>query len=555
MLVRGGSWCLLVLLAGWPDRAQTTARCVLTGSVVNSATGSGIAHALVSYNGLASGYRFTDDGGSFRADNLPEGFYTLTVSKPGFVAEREMAPFVRPNRPRAMDPEPNKAALSPATERVEVKSDSPPTRIQLVPVASVVGTILDENNEPIEGVSVEGIAAKASLGDSNYVVIQTTRTDDRGHYSLLNLSPGDYVVRLAGEASSTHYFSGGKLNLDNNHLGIQPVYYPNSDSVSSALVLHLAPGERANADFQQSPEAAFDINGRLAGFVPQAWTRLRLYREGDQLPLGVGYVNISTGQFRLVDLPPGRYTLAAVQYQADPAKWLAAEASLSVTAETIRNLVVELKGGVDIPVTVSYEAGALQDGQVMLTLQARHTRENTQRLMLGKPPMPQGQTEPDDAPETLPKPVFTDVIPDKYTLSAMTFGNADYVASVRFGELDVLHGEFTAGGVAGEIHVTINGDSATVEGQVSSQGKPVERAQVVILPASGDRTGLKFGACDEEGRYQIEGVPPGGYRIQAWRQSPTAKQILSGAGETLALQPGEHRTIALEVAPDASGQQ
>jgi len=377
--------------------------------------------------------------------------------------------------------------------------------------------------------------------------LRYTATDP---YALLNLPPGDYVVRLAGEASSTRYFSGSTLNLNNDHRGLQPVYYPNSDSASSALVLHLAPGERASADFRQATEPAFDVNGSLTGFVPQAWTQMQLYREGDRLPLGGAYVNISSGQFRMIDLPRGRYTLRAVQYQADPPKWLAAEVPLNVVSEATHNLVVELKGGVDIPVTVTYEAGAVADGPVQVTLQAQHTRQIRQQLILGKVPELARRSAGSSPQEPVPQPhVFTGVIPDKYKLSAMTFGSGDYVASAKIGELDVLQGEFAAGGSAGELHVTIKGDSATVQGQVSSQGKPVEGAQVLLMPASGDRAAPMFGFCDEEGKYQITGVPPGEYRIRAWRRSPTAKEVLSASGETLTLQPSEHRTMALETTP------
>jgi len=131
---------------------------------------------------------------------------------------------------------------------------------------------------------------KTSLDGPDYVSVRSYHTDDRGGYALLSLPPGDYVVRMAGEASSTRYFSGNRLNPNNDHRGLQPVYYPNGDSPSTALVLHLGPGERANADFRQTTEPAFDINGRLAGFVPQAWTQMRLYREGDRLPLGAAFV-------------------------------------------------------------------------------------------------------------------------------------------------------------------------------------------------------------------------------------------------------------------------
>ncbi len=57
---------------------------------------------------------------------------------------------------------------------------------------------------------------------------------------------------------------------------------------------------------------------------------------------------------------------------------------------------------------------------------------------------------------------------------------------------------------------------------------------------------MKTGFGDPEGHYTITGVPPGDYRITAWTGSPTFKEILSGGGETLTLQPSEQRTVAVE---------
>jgi len=57
---------------------------------------------------------------------------------------------------------------------------------------------------------------------------------------------------------------------------------------------------------------------------------------------------------------------------------------ITVTAEPIRNLVVQLSGAVDIPVSVSYEAGAQDDGVIELILQPQHSRENVRQLSIGK---------------------------------------------------------------------------------------------------------------------------------------------------------------------------
>ncbi len=321
---------------------------------------------------------------------------------------------------------------------------------------------------------------------------------------------------------------------------MQPVYYFNVDSLSSALVLHLAPGTQTNADFRHATESAFDINGQLSGFIPQAWTRLRLYRDGDRIPVARAFVNISSGQFRVTDVPPGSYTLRVLQYQADPPLWFAAEEPLTIAAEPIRDFVVQLSGAVDIPVSVSFEAGAQEDGPIQLMLLPQHSRENLRQLLLGKFARPKADPQP-PAPKA-----FTNVIPDKYKLSVSANGNAGYVASAKLGDLDVLHGEFPIGSAAGELHLTIRGDSATVQGQVTFQGEAALGARVYLIPTTDGGARVRPGFVGPDGHYEIRGVPPGDYRIQAWTGAPTMKEILSGSGETLTLQASEQRTIALE---------
>jgi hypothetical protein len=208
-------------------------------------------------------------------------------------------------------------------------------------------------------------------------------------------------------------------------------------------------------------------------------------------------------------------------------------------------------------VTVSYEAGAEPAGMVQVRLQPQHTRDNLRMLSLGKfaRPAPQAGRNP---PQVTPQPdlgssgpaALTNVIPDTYRLNVEVIGNGgSYVASAKLGEADVLHREFTVtGSTAGELHLTIKGNSATVEGQVTSGGQPAQGAQVYLTPISGGGMGLKFGFCDEQGHYTIAGVAPGDYRIRAWKGSPAVKEILAGTGETLTLQPSERRTVTLEAA-------
>ena len=554
-------WILSTVFAtGLLCFAQTSAKnCVLAGTVLNSATNAGIPHALVSFRGVELGFRFTDTGGNFQVQNVPCELYSLSVSKPGFVSGQEdVAEATLLFNPTARDMMENQSDQpgvppQPAITSLKLTPDSQPARIPLVPVASISGAVLDENGEPIAGVVVQSFMVKASLSGPDYVSAKTAHTDDRGRYALLDLAPNDYVVRLAGEASSTHYYSGAKPNTNGDHRGMQPVYYSNADTLASAMVLHLAPAAQINVDFRQATEAAFDVNGKLTGFAPQAWTRLRLYRDGDRMPVGRAFVNITSGQFRLTDIPHGSYTLRVEQYQADPPLWFAAEEPLSVAAEPIRDLVVQLSRAVDIPVSVSYEEGAKDEGSLNIRLQPQHSRENARELSIGKGMQEfeklRRQANKDITASPQPN-AFTNVIPDKYkvTVQANLNGNG-YVASAKLGDVDVLHGEFPIGGsIGGPLQVTVRGDSATVQGQVTFQGQAALGARIYLIP-TGEGVGLQLRFGDPEGHYEIAGVAPGDYRIRAWMGDPSMKEILAGGGEMITLEPSERRTVTIEATP------
>lgn len=541
--------------------AQTSTRCTLSATVVNSATGVGIPHALVSYRGLASGYRFTDAAGGIHVENLPSGPYSLAVSKPGFVSEDELSSrqnvFAMMGQPQNV-PEQESFEITPSQtfKNVELKPDSSVLRIKLLPVAAISGTVLDEHGEPLEGLSVQSVAVKASLSGVDYAPSASTSTDDRGRYLFPKLVPGDYLIRLAGEISATHYFAG-KAVPDGDHRGMRPVYYPSGDTTAGAFVFHLVPGEQTNADFQQPTERAFDIDGRLTGFVSHAWTQMQLYRDGDRLPVARAYVNLANGQFRVIDVPPGSYTLRAVQYESDPVKWLAAEASVNVTAEPVRDMVVDLAGAASIPVSVDYEAGAEPNGPLFLTLEPQHARQNMRNANIGgrRRPAPEGQEETENsAPDTSgpQTAAFTDVIPDQYRLRVNGAGDG-YVASATLGDVDVLHREFRVGAAPGEMRIVVRGDSASLEGQVTSKGSPAVGASVCLIPQDGGDA-LRCGAGDQAGHYQIQGVAPGDYRVAAWYGLPTIEELQSGLGDVLTVEAGEHRTVSLEAAenPDAA---
>ncbi|MGH9694811.1 MAG: carboxypeptidase-like regulatory domain-containing protein, partial [Bryobacteraceae bacterium] len=73
-----------------PPQADNGQRYSLSGTVVNSATGEPVPHALVQF--FLSGVHVALSGpdGRFRFDNLPGGAATMSAQKPGFFSPQEI---------------------------------------------------------------------------------------------------------------------------------------------------------------------------------------------------------------------------------------------------------------------------------------------------------------------------------------------------------------------------------------------------------------------------------------------------------------------------------
>ena len=120
--------------------------------------------------GTESGYRFTDSSGNVRVEDVFCGGYSLSIAKPGFVSGVERADWrnalLSPAKRDEFEAEftqQEELRVIPVQEQVNLTAASSAVRVALLPVSSIDGVVLDENGEPIAGVSVQGIAAKASL--------------------------------------------------------------------------------------------------------------------------------------------------------------------------------------------------------------------------------------------------------------------------------------------------------------------------------------------------------------------------------------------------------
>jgi Carboxypeptidase regulatory-like domain len=102
--------------------------------------------------------------------------------------------------------------------------------------------------------------------------------------------------------------------------------------------------------------------------------------------------------------------------------------------------------------------------------------------------------------------------------------------------------------IEGELALTIRGDGAAIQGRVMSEGRPLPGASINVIP-EGQILGWTMKTCisDDKGEFRISGIPPGDFRIRAWTDSPSLTDLLAGGGAKFTFQPGENKTVTLEV--------
>jgi hypothetical protein len=97
-----------------------------------------------------------------------------------------------------------------------------------------------------------------------------------------------------------------------------------------------------------------------------------------------------------------------------------------------------------------------------------------------------------------------------------------YVKSIRVGDTDVLQDGLRLTGNRGEsLQIVIGTDAGAVNGRVlNAQGQVLPVSTVVLMPEDSlrFRVAHKYSTTDAEGRFQIQGIAPGDYKLFAWEQ-------------------------------------
>jgi hypothetical protein len=393
---------------------------------------------------------------------------------------------------------------------------------QLLPTGTVTGRVFDPEGRPMEGVSVT-LSRLSWTGDGRRMLQPITfaarasaTTNDLAEYRLYWIPAGDYY--LSARDRSGALTTAGALGLPQKYV---TTYYPGVADPNDAATLHVPAGvELGGINLNLSRAHSTMVRGRVVSPVADVADSVTIVNMApvdesivaDPVQVNFNYVSKT---YVADNILPGRYRIIATLRIPNRFN-LSGEVIVNVAEEPLDNVVVSVTPSQRITGQLRVEDSspavreALEAGKLHVNLQAR---PNAAFLS--------GSTEvrKDGAF------VLNDVGVVQYRAEVFGLPPDAYIVSARLGGADILEKGFTLRGESpGPMDITVSGLGGRIAGVVRSpQNEIVPSGRVVLVPeaASRGRSDLfKVATLDQYGRFNIQGITPGRYKIFSWEDVP-----------------------------------
>lgn len=255
--------------------ATQTTPAALSGYVIDGVTKQPLENATVTCVGNPQ-YIVTDAQGRFAWPALAPGTYSVVALKAGYAqsAYGQMYAGINGDIPQMTDVPATPRRLRTIT--LSAGEHHAPIRIALWPLGAAEGHVVDEVGQPVVGAQVQAWPRHFAAGRPTVetALNYTGYTDDRGHFRLSQMLPGEYVI-VVPFFSMTMPTSPGPIAAQGNH-GRFPL-----EMMAARLSTHASfeqlfgPGEgrktlesAAISSSADQPSPQFDaVNGQHVGYA------------------------------------------------------------------------------------------------------------------------------------------------------------------------------------------------------------------------------------------------------------------------------------------------
>ena len=444
----------------------------------------------------------TDSSGQYLFSDLEPGQYVLRATRRGYISRN-----YGQKTSNAFSREDVGTALTVSPGQVLEDID-----FHLIRAGVLEGRVVDQDNEPVERVSVTVNGYRSLGGKRRLLPFGRDDTDDRGQFRIFGIPPGKYYLSVAPRPFIAY--------PQREMRSFAPTYYPGVLRVEEAASIEVTADEEMGG-FNVTVIEAFSYSASGRVLTPEGepahsvWI-VSMKESGNDLTSMMG-PNTDTntdlqGNFKVSGLLPGRHLLYARADGGEDAQM--ASATIDVVDRDLRGLTLVLGKGADVTgrFVVEGENSAVDWRRISLSMVPTG---NVRQMSFGGFGARVGED-------------FTFKIPNRpagtYRLVAKLPAGNHYVSSIRFEGQDItdrpieLRSNDRLDGV--EIHISTDG--ARISGYVeqSEQRQVAAGATVLVFAADPQHRGVysrftRTTQTDQSGHYSLEGLVPGRYLVCA----------------------------------------
>jgi hypothetical protein len=453
------------------------------GRIVNSMDGRPVKRAYVSLSGVPSAISTaapenytcqTDAEGRFAVVNVAAGAYEVNALREGY---QNNAPGVQ--------------------RQITVRAgrDIKDIELRLIPLAVVMGRVVDENGRGIANVQVMAMRYKYSTGRRELRPVKSSETDDRGEFRIATLSPGRWYLRA--QKSGVEFHAGMVTRGPVRERVYETAYYGGVDAERAQGIDLTAGAQRDHLDIPMPR-------------VPIYAVRLRA-PPGAAIRVGGGSADLHGYLIRTLDtpgfveiygLPRGTYTIASEAMTRNFTSRGIAQKRVEITDHDL--------DGIDLATPTAVEITGKVTGLAVEGLRVRlKPDEDGAARVIDSPVRPDG--------------AFTaSALAGDYIVGLAGPGTI-YLSGMRSGERVAGDHRLRVGKDSGTLQLTASNETGKVEGVVeTAAGLPAVRALVTLVPDQSLPYWIdmyKTTRTNASGIFSISEVVPGGYRAYAWQEN------------------------------------